>query len=305
MQVTDNQHIQARYCATIGFFDGVHKGHRYIIERLRNDAREHGLMSMVITFAQHPRQVLQQDFIPQLLSPAEKKVELLKQTGVDKVVALDFTLETARMSARDFMLMMWKELGVRRLIVGYDNRFGHNRSEGIDDYKRHGKEIGIEVICNDEMPTNADSISSSYVRRQLAEGNITKANDALGYEYGFQGVVVHGKGEGRKLGFPTANMNIDAQQLIPKRGVYAVEVGIEGYENAFIGMMNIGTRPTYGEFSQTIEVNILDFDADIYGRTISVKFVERLRDERRFDSIESLKDQLATDKSQIKNIFER
>lgn len=293
------------YCATIGFFDGVHRGHQYVINRLRTDAENHGLGSMVITFAQHPRQVLQKDFIPKLLTPAPRKIELLEQTGVDKVTALDFTLDMARMTAREFMEMMAHNLGVSRLLIGYDNRFGHNRNEGFEDYVRHGKEIGIDVVCNDELPTDGQSISSSLIRRQLADGDIKNANASLGYRYFFPGIVVHGKGEGRKIGFPTANMQVGEQQLIPRRGVYAVEVSIDGYEQPFMGMMNIGTRPTYGEFSQTVEVNILDFDADIYGRSISVAVIDRLRDECRFESIEALKEQLAADKKQIRNIFEK
>ena len=296
---------QVSYSATIGFFDGVHRGHQYVINRLRTDAENHGLRSMVITFAQHPRQVLQKDFIPKLLTPAPRKIELLEQTGVDKVTALDFTLDMARMTAWEFMEMMEHNLGVSRLLIGYDNRFGHNRNEGFEDYVRHGKEIGIDVVCNDELPTDGQSISSSLIRRQLADGDIKNANASLGYRYFFPGIVVHGKGEGRKIGFPTANMQVDEQQLIPRRGVYAVEVSIDGYEQPFMGMMNIGTRPTYGEFSQTVEVNILDFDADIYDRSISVAIIDRLRDECRFESIEALKEQLAADKKQIRNIFEK
>lgn len=296
---------KTEYSTTIGFFDGVHRGHQYVINRLRTDAENHGLGSMVITFAQHPRQVLQKDYIPKLLTPAPRKIELLEQTGVDKVTALDFTLDMARMTAREFMEMMAHNLGVSRLLIGYDNRFGHNRNEGFEDYVRHGKEIGIDVVCNDELPADGQSISSSLIRRQLADGDIKNANASLGYRYFFPGIVVHGKGEGRKIGFPTANMQVDEQQLIPRRGVYAVEVSIDGYEQPFMGMMNIGTRPTYGEFSQTVEVNILDFDADIYGRSISVAVIDRIRDECRFESIEALKEQLAADKKQIRNIFEK
>lgn len=294
---------KTEYSATIGFFDGVHRGHQYVINRLRTDAASHGLDSMVITFAQHPRQVLQQDFIPRLLTPTPRKTELLERTEVDKVTVLDFTLDMAQMTAREFMEMMAQELGVRRLLIGYDNRFGHNRDEGFEDYVRYGKEIGIDVVCNDELPTDGQSISSSLIRKCLSDGDIKSANASLGYRYFFPGIVVHGKGEGRKIGFPTANMQVDEQQMMPKRGVYAVEVSIDGYEQTFMGMMNIGTRPTYGEFSQTVEVNILDFDADIYGRCISVAIIERLRDECRFATIDALKEQLVADKEQIRNIF--
>lgn len=289
-----------RVC-TIGFFDGVHRGHQYVIEKLRADALAHGLESMVMTFRQHPRQVLQKDYIPKLLTPAEKKISLLKMTNVDHVVALDFTKEMAQMTACDFMVMMHDKYNVVRLLIGYDNRFGHNRSEGFEDYQKHGREIGIEVICNDELSTQGDSISSSLVRRSLTEGNITLANSCLGYEFGFSGIVVRGFGEGRKLGFPTANMHISQDQMVPKRGVYAVRVSIDGYPDTYAGMMNIGVRPTYGEFSETIEVNILDFDADIYDKTINVRFVQRLRDEQRFSSVDELKAELARNREQVKN----
>lgn len=292
--------IVKRVC-TIGFFDGVHRGHQYVIEKLRADALAHGLESMVMSFRQHPRQVLQKDYIPKLLTPAEKKISLLKMTNVDHVVALDFTTEMAQMTARDFMVMMHDKYNIVRLLIGYDNRFGHNRSEGFEDYQKHGKEIGIEVVCNDELPTRSGSISSSLVRRCLTEGNITLANSCLGYEFGFSGTVVRGFGEGRKLGFPTANMHISQDQMVPKRGVYAVRVAIEGYPNTYAGMMNIGVRPTYGEFSETIEVHILDFDADIYDKTINVRFVQRLRDEQRFASIDELKAELARNREQVKN----
>ncbi len=288
----------SRYSATIGFFDGVHKGHQYMVSRLIGDAKEHGLGSAIITFRQHPRQILQKEYIPQLLTLAERKEQLLRSTGVDSVVMLDFDMELARLSARDFMLMLHDKFGVDRLLVGYDHRFGHNRSEDIDDYKRYGREIGMEVVANDAYSDNDTNISSSVIRRLLSEGNVSLSNDYLGYKYGFEGIVVRGHGEGKKLGFPTANMQISVEQLVPKRGVYAVEVEVEGFCGVFMGMMNIGCRPTYGEFKQTLEVNILDFDTDIYGRKVSVRFVRRLRDERRFGSISELIEQLGKDREE-------
>jgi len=290
-----------RYAATIGFFDGVHKGHKYVISRLKADAQAHGLGSAVITFRQHPRQVLQQDFIPKLLTPCNRKIALLRDTGVDRIVDMDFTRELASMSAREFMAYLHEHFSVDRLLIGYDNRFGHNRSDSFDDYVRYGKEIGIEVLCNDALNPNEENISSSVVRRLLTEGEIVKANDCLGYSFGFSGIVVRGYGEGRKLGYPTANMSIDPEQFIPKRGVYAVNVTIEGRDDQFLGMMNIGCRPTYGEFKETVEVNILDFNEDIYDKEITVKFIERIRDEKKFNSLDELKGQLAKDRIKIEN----
>ncbi len=290
-----------RYSATIGFFDGVHKGHQYMVSRLIGDAKEHDLGSAIITFRQHPRQILQKEYIPQLLTLASRKEQLLRSTGADCVVMLDFDMELARMTAKDFMMMMHEKFGVDRLLVGYDHRFGHNRSEGFDDYKHYGKEIGMEVLANDTYSDNDTNISSSVIRRLLSEGNVSQANKYLGYKYGFEGIVVRGHGEGKKLGFPTANMQIPVEQLVPKRGVYAVEVKVEGFDSIFMGMMNIGCRPTYGEFKQTLEVNILDFNTDIYGREVSVHFLRRLRDERRFSSIDELIEQLGKDRNLVRN----
>lgn len=294
----------AVYAATVGFFDGVHKGHQYVLARLVHDARDHGMQSLVVTFRQHPRQVLQKDFIPKLLSPYKDKKHLLAQTGVDKIEGLTFTKEFASLSAREFMQLLHDTYNVRRLLIGYDNRFGRNRSETFEDYVRIGKEIGIEVVCLDALGSNGQNISSSLVRRLLAEGDIAEANINLAHEFGFEGTVVRGFGEGRKLGFPTANMKIAQEQLIPKRGVYAVRVRIDGYDKEFAGMMNIGCRPTYGEFGETVEVNILDFDADIYDRRISVRFIDRIRDEKRFSSIDELRTQISHDKEQIRKIMQ-
>ncbi len=270
-----------------------------MLSRLIADARSHGLRSAVVTFRQHPRQVLQQDYIPQLLTLHERKEQLLRASGVDEVVMLDFTVALSRLTAREFMVMLKEKTGVCRLLIGYDHRFGHNRSESFDDYRRYGEELGVEVVANDVFSENGTNISSSVIRRLISAGDITLANDYLGYFYGFKGVVVHGHGEGRRIGFPTANLSIAREQLLPKRGVYAVEVDVEGYNDTFKGMMNIGCRPTYGSFAETAEVNILDFDADIYDREVSVRFLRRLRDERKFGSVDDLIRQLQSDKDDV------
>lgn len=289
--------------ATIGFFDGVHRGHQYLLDQLKADAVEHDLESMVITFRQHPRQVLQQDYVPKLLSVGNQKTELLRSAKVDSVVMLDFTKDMAAMTAHDFMVFMHDELNVKRLMMGYDNRFGHNRSDTFEDYQRYGNEIGIEVVQNDVLELEGVNVSSSAVRRLLEDGDIEEANEFLGHDYGFEGIVVHGHGEGRKLGFPTANIQTAPEQLILKRGVYAVKVWIEGYDNHFIGMMNIGSRPTYGTYDDTMEVNIFDFSNDIYDKEIYVSFIKRIRSEKKFSSPEELKKQLQKDKEEIiKNI---
>ena len=286
--------------ATVGFFDGVHKGHQFVLQQLADDANEHNLKPLVVTFRQHPRQVLQKDFVPKLLTTFDEKLRLIKSFGIDNIVSIDFTADFAQQTAEEFMQMLHDGHGVRRLLIGYDNRFGRDRSQGFDDYVRIGKRIGIEVVRLKALEGDGPNASSSVVRRLLGEGDIEKATEYLGHSYSLAGVVVRGYGEGKKLGFPTANMRFAPELLVPKRGVYAVLVDVEGYDDkTFCGMMNIGCRPTYGNFSETVEVNIFDFDADIYDRTISVRLVERIRDEVRFVSIDALKAQLAKDKADI------
>ncbi len=285
--------------ATIGFFDGVHRGHRHIIDDLIREAREHDLSSAIFTFRQHPRQVLQQDYIPKLLTPWRERERLLAASGADRVVMLDFTPAFARQTAAEFMAFLHDEYNVRRLVIGYDHRFGHDRAEGFDDYAAAGKRLGVEVVAAAAFAENETNISSSVIRRLLGEGDIIRANEFLGRRYGFDGLVVRGRGEGRRIGFPTANMLVSPERLLPLRGVYGVEVSVEGSPSAFFGMMNIGCRPTYGGSEETAEVNIFDFDADIYGRRIAVRLFLRLRDERRFGSVEELRRRLKKDKADI------
>ena len=254
------------------------------------------MASLVVTFRQHPRQVLQQDYIPKLLTTGDRKEQLLKATGVDYVAMLDFSLQMANLSARQFMSFLRDRYNVRRLVIGYDNRFGHNREETFEDYRRYGTELGIVV---EEAKAFADgdvTVSSSVIRRLLAGGDITAANACLGRRYGFSGTVEHGFGEGHKLGFPTANLRLAAEQLVPRNGVYAVTVSVEGIDGEYMGMMNIGNRPTFGSFSDTVEVNIIGLDADIYGRRVDVTFTDRIRDGRKFGSVGQLQAQLALDR---------
>ena len=307
MQHTNTHHPSpaVRYVATIGFFDGVHRGHQYLIRRLREEAEIQGMQSMVITFDRHPREVLGSNYQPRMLSTLDEKMERLKQTGVDRCVVLPFTRELAALSAREFMQQVLKrQLNVARLYMGYDNRFGHNREEGFADYVRYGREIGIEVILNDAFTLNQIHISSSVVRSFVSEGEIELANQCLGYPYMVTGKVVDGVHEGRKMGFPTANIEPDdAQKLIPAPGVYAVRVSVEGSREWLDGMMNIGTRPTFGENKLSLETHILHFSDDIYGKKLTVAFVKRLRAEQRFSSVAALREQLVKDEQQVEDLF--
>ena len=293
------------YVATIGFFDGVHRGHQYLISRLMEQAAAAGMPSMVITFDRHPREVLGSNYQPRKLSTLSEKLQRLRQTGVDRCEVLSFTPQLAALTAREFMQHVLKEqLNVGKLYIGYDNRFGHNREEGFDDYVRYGREMGIEVIHNDAFQLNKVNISSSVVRSFLDEGEVELANQCLGYNYTVEGGVVDGVQEGRKMGFPTANIEPSyALKLIPAPGVYAVKVRVEGTDEWLSGMMNIGTRPTFGENKLSLEVHILHFSGNLYGRTLAVSFVKRLRAERRFSSPSALRNQLIRDEQAVEELF--
>ncbi len=285
--------------ATIGFFDGVHRGHLHLIGQLIADALSHHLASTIVTFRQHPRQVLVEDYIPQLLTTEDSREELLRRTGVDHVVIMDFTPEVSRLSSRDFMAFLQENHGVRRLLVGYDHHFGHDQGKSLDDYVRFGQELGIAVVAANAFTEDGINISSSVIRRRLSEGNIRLANKYLGRLYDFSGLVVHGRGEGRRIGFPTANLLLESTQVVPCRGVYAVNVRVEGIDKDLRGMMNIGLRPTFGESAETVEVHIFEFDQDIYDCLLTVQCVGRLRNERKFDSTRALVFQLNSDRKDI------
>ena len=284
--------------ATIGFFDGVHIGDCHLMTMLKKVARERGVEWCVITFDRHPRQVVQPEWCPEMLTSLEEKTQLLKATGIDRCEVLHFDREMANQSAHDFMLHTLKEkLGVSILVTGYDNRFGHNRSEGFEDYVRYGKEIGIEVIKGEELTDGSNNVSSSSIRRMLKEGRIEDATRCLGREYQLTGTVVGGEHIGRTIGFPTANIRPDdSSKLIPANGVYAVDVWSQaGDINRERAMLNIGTRPTFNGTATTIEVHIPHFAGNLYGSTLSIAFLRKIREERKFDSPEALVEQLNKD----------
>ena len=285
--------------ATIGFFDGVHGGHRFLIRQVREAAALRGLASAVITFPEHPRAVMHPDFHPELLTTCNEKLELLAQTGIDRCVLLDFTPELAALSARQFMEMLHGQYAIRALVIGYDHRFGHGRSEGFDDYVRYGHELGIEVLPAEAYHLPASDcplpVCSSSVRRLLREGDVASAARYLGYPYFLNGIVVGGFRMGRRIGYPTANLQVnDECKIIPARGVYAVRVEVDGC--IYGGMLNIGCRPTFDNGANaTIEAHIFDFKSDIYNHSLRLFFVQRIRSERKFASVEELVAQLHQD----------
>ena len=297
--------------ATIGFFDGVHRGHRFLIEQVCKVAAERGLASLVITFPVHPRKVMNVDYRPELLTTPEEKISLLADIGVDYCLMLDFTPEISRLTARELMTQLLKErYQVKYLVIGYDHRFGHNRSEGFEDYVRYGKEIGIEVIRAKAYTSNIEignepniPVSSSLIRKLLHEGEVSLAAHCLKYEYFLDGIVVGGYQVGRKIGFPTANLRgDDPDKLIPADGVYAVWVTFDG--KTYMGMLNIGVRPTIDNGpNRTIEVNILHFHSNIYDKFIRLTFVKRTRPELKFSSIDELIVQLHKDAEETEAIL--
>lgn len=290
--------------ATIGFFDGVHCGHRYLIGRVIDEARADGLASMVITFARHPRQVIDTHYVPRLLSTPEMKIERLAETGIDRCTVLDFDRRMAALTAREFMIhILSSHLNVRKLIIGYDNRFGHDRSESIDDYCAYGRTLGIEVVKSCGITVDGIRVSSSVIRNAIERGDLTEANRCLGYAYTLSAHVSHGFRNGHRLGFPTANLDMDEVcQLLPQIGVYATRVRIEGECELHPAMTSVGTRPTFDGTRLSVETYILDFDADLYGRKIEVAFLKRIRGEKKFADLQQLRTQMADDERCIREL---
>ena len=285
---------------TTGFFDGVHRGHQAVISKVYSLAKECGGRSVVVTFWPHPRAVLQQDAAKfRLLTSLDEKRKLIKSLGIDEVVVLPFNKEFAKQSTEEFFKTYLVDmLGIETLVVGYDHHVGNDINQTQEEMFRIARMLGITPVRIEECKTDAvnSKISSTKIREFIRQGMIEEANILLGYRYGLEGVVVEGQRLGRKLGFPTANMKLyEPLKLIPADGVYVVWVEYSG--KTYRGITNIGTRPTIGDNNErTIETHLLDFNEDIYGLSIKIEFAARLRNEKRFESIEQLKEQISKDK---------
>lgn len=289
------QRLFMEKAVVIGNFDGVHKGHQYVIDRLKKVAAENNLQPAVITFDRHPRSLFDANFTPEYLTTLEEKQQQLKAQGVE-VLMLPFTQRMADTTARDFMChTLAEKFSVKLLLLGYDNRFGkRNEYENYESYRKYGDEMGIKVVLGDAADVEGVRVSSSYVRHQVSQGNIEEVNKCLGREFSVTGMVMKGRGEGSKMGFPTANLEPPYGKILPKDGVYATYTIIGG-EN-FKSITNIGTRPTLDNGNdRTVETNIVDFNGDLYGKEITVCFVRRLRDEHKFSSVDELKKQIKRD----------
>ena len=298
MNLSSETRLLTPSAATIGCFDGVHRGHQMLVQMMVRQAQERGLKPIAVTFDRLPRQLFDPDFHPQVLSTLDEKVTYLKELGVEEVVVLPFTHQLAALSAEAFMREILRDqLSVQLLVTGYDHRFGHDRSEGFNDYVRYGQGLGIDVVRGDvAMMGDQMAVSSTVIRQLLAEeGRVEAMPDVLTRRYMLSGRVVSGEHIGHELGFPTANLEPDCQEkLIPASGAYAVWAIVDNHRMP--AMMNIGTRPTFEGKRQTLEVHILADVGNLYGRKMTVEFVSRLRAEQRFDTREALIAQLEHDK---------
>lgn len=291
---------------TIGTFDGVHLGHRKVIRRLQELAQKVNGETVIFTFYPHPRLVLNADNTDlRLINTLEEKKVLLEAAGIDHLVIYPFTKEFSQLSYIEFVeQILVKQLGMKYLVVGYDHRFGHNREGTYEDLKVFADQLNFKIERQDVLNMDAINVSSTKVRTAISEGDIKTANKYLGYRFFIKGDVVDGKKLGRKIGFPTANIDPqESYKLVPKDGVYAVKVDVD--DKRYLGMLNIGVRPTVNNQldNRSIEVHILGFDKDIYYKNITIHFYQRIRNEQFFGSIDELKAQLAKDKEKVEELL--
>ena len=282
--------------ATIGFFDGVHKGHQFLFAQVCSIAEQEGMQPLIVTFDQHPRAVLQNDYIPQLITSLEERRALLQQYA--EVLVLPFE-QIRALTAQQFMSFLKDKYDVQKIVMGYDHRFGADRLSQIQDYRFVAQSIGVEIIKQGEYIDGEWHVSSTEIRQALLNGNVVVANELLGRNYTLNGVVVRGKGIGHTIGFPTANIQPETpEKIIPKSGVYAVQARTST-SSWMPAILNIGTNPTIGNNEQTIELHIPHFDENLYGQQIFVKFTRYIREERRFVNISILREQIEKDISSL------
>lgn len=297
-------HSDKKTIVTIGTFDGVHLGHAAILKKLTQNTQNETFESTVLTFFPHPRMVLQGKSDLKLLNTINEKIELLEKIGIDNLIIHLFDEKFAELNAEAFVsTILVDHLRVQKIIIGYDHRFGKNRTANIDDLISFGAQYGFEVEQISAQEIDEISISSTKIRTALEEGDIQLANEYLGYSYFLSGTVVKGKQLGRTIGFPTANISLEEDyKLVPQNGVYVVQAEIDG--KTIYGMMNIGFNPTVQGKQKTIEVHLFDFDTDIYNRKIQVAILQRIRSEKKFESIELLTKQLEEDRNFSRNYLQ-
>jgi len=286
---------------TIGVFDGVHAGHRHLLETLKLRAADRSLLSGVVTFDPHPQSVLHPDNELPWLSDVEDRVRSIRELGIDLVVVLTFTKEVALLTAQQFMTMVKAHLGMRGIVVGPDFALGQGRAGSIDQLRELGRQLGFSVEAVAQYTANGEAVSSTLIRQALAEGNTRKVHTMMGRYFHVRGIVITSAKRGRKLGFPTANIDIRPQQALPGDGIYATIADVDG--RRFASATNVGARPTFGDMGRTVEAYLLNYEGDLYGRELRLEFVQKVRDEQRFASAEELKRQIDRDVREVKAIL--
>lgn len=290
---------------TVGTFDGVHAGHRVLMDTVRNKAIERNARSVIVTFDPHPREIINPgDAGIKLLTTLQERREILEELGIDVLLVIPFDRDFSLLTAEEFIRdIIFEKVGVSEFVIGYDHHFGRDREGTIETVERLGGELGFDAYVVSKQEVGAQTVSSTAIRKAISEeGNMRKASRMLQRPYRLNGMVIHGDKRGKEIGYPTANLKpVEPRKIIPKEGVYAVRVKLG--DQLLGGMMNIGRRPTFDGEGQTLEVNLFNFDATIYGKTLQIRFLQRIRDEIKFDGVEELVGQLQEDEKQAKEIL--
>lgn len=292
---------QGETLLTIGVFDGVHAGHRYLLKKLQERAAERNLLSGVVTFSPHPQSVLHPRSQLPWLTSLDDRVGAFRKLGVNIVSVLTFTPKVARLSAREFISLIKKNLGMRGILVGPDFALGKGKEGNIDLLRSLGCEMGFSVDVIPPFKINGEIVSSTLIRRALAEGDMRKVKNLMGRYFYLEGKVITSEKRGRVLGFPTANLDIEPQQALPENGIYATIAQVEG--GHFPSATNVGVRPTFGTGEEMVETHLLNYKGNLYGKDMRVEFVQKLRDEQRFSSSEELKTQIEKDIREVEAIL--
>lgn len=283
---------------TIGVFDGVHLGHKYLLSKLVEQSRNDKLISVAITFKHHPQSLFTPRSSPPFLTNLPQKTKLLSNAGVQLIIALTFNLELAQTGARQFVGFLQKYLKMRSLVLGPDFTLGRDHEGNVDFMRNLGEEMNFNLTVVPHLKIDGEIVSSTAIRNALAKGEIKKVSQMLGRHFSLEGRVITGDGRGMDLGFPTANLDIEAERALPSDGIYATWAYIDNQR--YSSVTNIGKRPTFGDNERTVEVYILDFQDDLYRRQLKIDIIEKLRDEKKFATAEELQSQIANDVKQAK-----
>ncbi len=286
---------------TIGVFDGVHLGHKYLISQLTEHARQRNLLSGVVTFRQHPQEILSPQTKLPFLTDLARRVNLLSNEGVEAIITLSFTRELAQLSARQFVSLLKKYLRMCGIVIGPDFALGRNKEGSTNSLHTLGQDMNFSVTVIPPIMVSGEVVSSTAIRKALADGDMKRVVNLIGYPFSLHGRVITGSGRGIGLSFPTANLDVDSEQALPAEGVYATWAYID--DKAYQSMTNIGKRPTFGGSERTVEVYVLNYHSDLYGRELKIDIIERLRGEKKFDTVEELKKQITEDVKQGRAIL--